>query len=196
MEFVVTDVQHGKNDRHPPERWQHRPGVTEDRSEDLQNPFSLGNQHQCRNGITKSYDPQNNFHYKPIDRKERRTDEMARLPVMSGHEHWMTVLFEDGRRLIFIQWTSEFSLFVFHLRAEILSKFFEDVVLLRLRQVRPYRLQVTPEKIHTVLLNDPFQRRIHALPFLEQLLEDVRAVLREPVKPLVALVFLAPLALQ
>src|SRR5712664_4647735 len=50
--------------------------------------------------------------------------------------------------------------------------------------------------IHTTRLNNPLQRRIQAVPFLEQLLEDARPVLREAVKPFIALVFLAPFALE
>src|SRR5437879_10148416 len=50
--------------------------------------------------------------------------------------------------------------------------------------------------IRTTHLNNPLQRRIQAVPFLEQLLEDARPVLREAVKPFIALVFLAPFALD
>src|SRR6267143_805898 len=49
---------------------------------------------------------------------------------------------------------------------------------------------------HPTLLNNPLQRRIQAVPFLEQLLEDARPVLREAVKPFVALIFLAPFAFE
>jgi hypothetical protein len=70
----------------------------------------------------------------------------------------MAMLLQDRRHFIFIQWTPEFGFLVFHLRAEILLEFLEDVILPRRGQVGPNRPQVTIEKIHTVFLNNPLQR--------------------------------------
>src|SRR5882757_10900854 len=45
-----------------------------------------------------------------------------------------------------------------------------------------------------ISVQNPIQRRVHALPFRHELFQDQLAIVREPVKPLVPLVLLPPLA--
>src|SRR6266851_2017045 len=254
-EFRVADVQNGENDGHDGEHGQHRADVAQQRAQDFKKRFSLRDQHQHGNRVSKSHYGKNDFHQQPIEGEECGADQVARLAVARGYQQRMPVFLQDFRQFVFVQRAAERGLPVFDLPAQIFPKLFEDVLLLRHRQVRPNRLQVTLEKFHTMLLNNkldgdpgeegehrsskqksraqqredeiafgkhrhrgdgraknqngqevfhirtthlnnPLQRRIQAVPFLEQLLEDARPVLRKAIKPFVALVFLAPFAFQ
>src|SRR3981189_764327 len=68
----------------------------------------------------------------------------------------MPVLLQDFHQLVLIQRAAERGLLVLDLRAQVFPQLLEDVVLLPDGQISPNRLQVTLEKIHTVLLNNKF----------------------------------------
>src|SRR5262249_36515592 len=86
---------------------------------------------------------------KLVQRKQGWSNQRFLRLVAPGHAHGMAGLTEQRHHLVFTQRAAEPGLLVLNLRAQIVAQLSDDVLLLRLGQPKPYRVQIAIQKIHT-----------------------------------------------
>src|SRR5277367_5649240 len=193
--FLPDEIENGENDSETNNLRQNRNDKSVQRNRGMNDQRHDDHGRDRERQVERQHDQ--------IHRKEFRADQLpsqreaaAILSVTPRDRHWVTVLLEKSHHFFVGKRVAKLRLLLFHLRAEFGGEFFDNVVALRSRQTPLHGTQITFEDFHHALLKNPIQRGIHVLPLRDQLFENDLAVFRKPVKPLVALVFFAPLADQ